>query len=341
MSTSDYDVDPSPIHHFGDFYFAYNAMLAGIEIGLFDLLAGAPATAEQIEQRLGLHPRLTGDFLDSLVAMGFLERDGEQYTSTSLSDHYLRSGSPTTIVRYLKGAQSRWQRLPEALKTGEPLVRVPTPGATMDNLREGKDDWRLFFAWADYLAELRNRWLAGEFDWSGITDLVDFGGGNGSAAAYIARENPHIHATVFDLPNAKVPFDERMAELDMTDKVSFHAGDFFVDPLPEADAVLLGGMLIDWSEDQRADMLRAVYDALRPGGLVLSGSHLIDDDRREHLASMTASLNIALVSQHGRVPRIGEGMSWLQRGGFLDVRAQPLGEFETLLIGRKPQGSSR
>ncbi|MEU8393798.1 methyltransferase [Nonomuraea sp. NPDC048892] len=334
MSFDD-SIDAGPILGLSHQYFAYTTALAAVELRLFDLLAGRTLSEAEIRAELGLHPRLTADFLDSLVAVGLLTRETGDYGNTRLSDHYLREQSPTNVIRYVKGAQFRWQNLLQALRSGEPLVTMKPAGATMDNLRQGKDDWRKFFAWADYLASARNVALARQVDWSGVVDFVDAGGGNGTAAAHVVRDNPHVRATVFDLPNAKPAFEEQMARLGTQGKVSFQTGDLFADPLPRADAVLFGGMLIDWSEEQRLAMLRSAYEALRPGGVVLAANHMLDDARSSNVASFMVSLNIMLVSKDGRVPLMEDCRSWLLQAGFARVEIRPLAQGESLIVGHK------
>ena len=58
-------------------FFASKALLSAVELGVFKTLGGGPMSGESLRQQLGLHPRSTADFLDSLVALGFLLREGD------------------------------------------------------------------------------------------------------------------------------------------------------------------------------------------------------------------------------------------------------------------------
>ncbi|MBP2323132.1 8-O-methyltransferase [Kibdelosporangium banguiense] len=324
------------IWRLGISFFGYHAMLTAAELNLFDLVHDKPATRDEITQSLDLHPRFTADFLDSLVAMGLLARTNELYTTTALSAEYFRTDSPTSIVRFFLGARRRWERLPEALKTGESQA-LRKPGSDMFTAaHRGAEAWRSLMSWFDYLGAMKNSQLAKDFDWSAVTDLVDAGGGSGTAAAHVVLENPHVRATVFDLPHAEPAFDARMAALGVNGQVTFRPGDFFTDRLPEADAILFSAVLHDWDTGQRDALLRNAFDALRPGGVVLVTNHMIDDDRRGKLSSLLVSINMMLVTPGGRGYTTGECQSWLRDAGFADTGVTQLGEFETLVTGRKP-----
>lgn len=69
--------DPSRIMQIGMGFFASRTLLSAAELGLFGTLAGGPLDGAALRARLGLHPRAAADFLDALVALGFLDRAGD------------------------------------------------------------------------------------------------------------------------------------------------------------------------------------------------------------------------------------------------------------------------
>jgi predicted transcriptional regulator len=80
-------------------FMASKVLFCAIELGVFTELAKGPLRAEEIQARLRVHRRSASDFLDTLVALGMLERNGELYSNSSETDFYLNK--PT-----LKG---KWQ----------------------------------------------------------------------------------------------------------------------------------------------------------------------------------------------------------------------------------------
>ena len=77
-STETGTVTPEKIMQVGLGFWASKALLSAVEMELFTELARGPEAFEPLSGRLGLHPRSARDFLDTLVALGFLERDGDR-----------------------------------------------------------------------------------------------------------------------------------------------------------------------------------------------------------------------------------------------------------------------
>src|SRR5204863_10028483 len=69
--------DPGHILEVGMGFWASKTLLSAVELELFTQLGSDGLGGEEIQQRLGLHPRATYDFLDALVARGFLQRAGD------------------------------------------------------------------------------------------------------------------------------------------------------------------------------------------------------------------------------------------------------------------------
>jgi hypothetical protein len=78
-------------------------LLSAVEMGLFSELARGPEYFDALSGRLGLHPRSARDFLDALVALGFLQRDGEQYSNTAETALFLDRRKPSYVGGILSG----------------------------------------------------------------------------------------------------------------------------------------------------------------------------------------------------------------------------------------------
>src|SRR3954453_8058488 len=132
-------LDPSHIMQVGMGFWPSKTVLSAVELELFTHLGDEAMSGEEIGEKLGLHPRAIYDFLDTLVALRFLERDGEgsdgRYRNTAESAAFLEKGSPTYIGGILEMANARlypfWGDLTEALKTGQPQNEIKHTGEAM------------------------------------------------------------------------------------------------------------------------------------------------------------------------------------------------------------------
>ena len=98
MAAQPPSITPERIWTLGFAYWGSKTLLSAVELGVFSALAAAPLDAEALRQRLGLHPRSARDFFDALVALGMLEREGEQSRNTPEADPDLDRAKPRAIA---------------------------------------------------------------------------------------------------------------------------------------------------------------------------------------------------------------------------------------------------
>src|SRR6185295_1586939 len=121
----------------------------------------------------------------------------------------------------------------------------------------------------------------------------------GSLAAEIARGHRHLAGIGFDLPSVEQHFARNTKRHGLADRVRFVAGDFFADPLPRADVIVLARVLHDWSVEERRRLIAKAAEAAAPGGAVIVMEMLIDDERRANISALLASLNMLLLTARG------------------------------------------
>ena len=126
---------PEKILQTGLAFWPSKTLLSAIEMGVFTELAHGPEPFETLCGRLGLHPRSARDFLDTLVALGFLTRSGDRYANTPETDLFLDRKKPSYVGGILEMANQRlypfWGHLTEALRTGQPQNEVKAGGPGM------------------------------------------------------------------------------------------------------------------------------------------------------------------------------------------------------------------
>ncbi|WP_282685760.1 MULTISPECIES: methyltransferase [unclassified Streptomyces] len=317
-------------------YFQAKALQSAVELRLFDTLAEKPLSAADLCARLGLDPGRARDFLDALVGLGVLGREEGVYANRPGVADFLVSGGPRylgeSIAQHSRLHYRAWGSLTQVL-TGQPA--------------EGQKDFRKDFQDLDNVRRLMghmdvfNSFVADELDhridWSRYSTFLDVGGARGNVAAHLARTHGHLTGGVFDLPAVKPLFEEHMAALGTTERVRFTSGDFFADPLPEADVVILGHVLHDWPADARGTLLERTYEAVRPGGLVVVYDAMLDDDR-EDPGSLLQSLNCSIMRNGGSEYTVAECRDYAQRAGFGFVSAERIESLtgDRLFIAEKP-----
>jgi hypothetical protein len=321
-------------------FMASKVLFSAIEFGLFTELAKESMDAAEIQKRCGLHPRGVRDFLDTLVALRMLERRGEIYSNTSETDFYLDRAKPTYIGHYIEIQSLRgyqlFDKVSEALRTGEP----------QNEIKSGDEDWvdamyrtperlRFFLRGMTGHSLPSAMAIARKFPWGKYRTFADVGTAEGCLPVQVAIAHPQLVGEGFDLPAVRPFFDEYIASFHLQDRVKFRVGDFFKEPLPAADVLVMGMILHDWSLDVKMALLKKAYDALPRGGALIVYDHLIDDERRKNVAGLLMSLIMLVETQGGFDYTGADCCKWMREAGFSETRVEQLTGIESMVVGIK------
>src|SRR3712207_5371997 len=219
------EVSPEPIMRVGMGFWASKTLLSAVEMDLFTHLAEDPQDLETLRARLGLHPRSARDFLDALVALGFLERTGGTYRNAPCADAFLDKGKPSYIGGMLEMANARlyglWGHLTEALRTGEPQNETKHGGATLfEQLCADPERLKQFAAGMTGTSRAVNLEIAKRFPWADVATFADIGTAQGDAAVQIALAHPHLTGYGFDLPPLAPVFEDYAHKNQVEDRKS-------------------------------------------------------------------------------------------------------------------------
>jgi 2-polyprenyl-3-methyl-5-hydroxy-6-metoxy-1,4-benzoquinol methylase len=326
-------LDPSHIMQVGMGFFASKTLLSAVELELFTKLAYQPMTGKEIAAALRLNQRAIPDFPDALVALKFLQREGDgpdaHYSNTPETAFFLDRNSPGYIGGILEMANARlyrfWADLTDALKTGNPQNETKHSGEPMfAKLYADQARLEQFMNAMSGISAGNFKEFARKFDFSKFKTLCDVGGATGQLSCMVAAANPHMSCTNFDLPKVVPIATRKIQEAGLNDRVTVVGGDFFADPLPQADVITMGMILHDWNLEKKKVLIRKAYDALPPGGAFVVIEALIDDARRENAFGLMMSLNM-LIEFGDAFDYSGSDFAvWCREAGFRDFEVIPL-----------------
>ena len=328
---------PDGIMQLGLGFWSAKTLLSAVELGLFTALAAGPASRDELQARLGLHARSAADFLDALVALGMLERQGSVYRNTPATDLYLDRTKSTYLGGVLEMANARlygfWGGLTEALRTGRPQNEAKHGGSFFAALYADPVRLEGFLKAMTGLSAPIAAAIAARFPWADHRTLIDIGTAQGGLPVTIASTHPHLTGGGFDLPVVEPIFARHVAAHGLADRLRFHPGDFLRDPLPSADVLVMGHILHDWDLDEKRAILAKAHAALPPGGALIVYDMMIDDERRRNAAGLLMSLNMLIETPGGFDYTGADCMGWLQEAGFRETRVEHLAGAYSMAVG--------
>jgi hypothetical protein len=329
MSTA--GLDPSHVVEVGTGFWPSKTLLSAVEFDLFSVLGAESMSGEEVGARLALHPRAVDDFLDALVALGFLEREGEgtngRYRNSAEAAAFLDKQSPTYVGGFLElcNAQiySVWGELTQALKTGKPQNEVKLK-PFFEEIYSDPAKLEQFMQAMAGLSRVDFDALAQRFDFGRYGTVCDVGGATGRLCTTLAGRYSHLRCTTYDQPVVAPIAQRSIAAAGLSERVTVASGDFFTDALPKADVITMSHILHDWNLDRKRQLISAAYDALPDGGAFIVVEHLIDDARRDNVFGLMMSLNMLIHFGDAFDFTGSDFAGWCRDAGFGDIEILPL-----------------
>lgn len=331
--TATLSLSPARIMEVGMGFWPAKVLLSAVELGLFTALGGTSMTGAELQRALGLSSRANPDFFDALVALAFLERDGDgpdaRYRNSVETGLFLDRNSPQFMGGFLEMANARlyrfWGDLTEGLRTGQPQNEIKHTGASMfAELYSKPERLEQFMDAMSGISAGNFQAFAEKFDFSGYRTMCDVGGATGQLSLFVARRHPHMRCTSADLPEATRIAAGKVAAAGLADRVATVAIDFFAEPLPKADVITMGMILHDWNLEKKRQLIRAAYDALPSGGAFVVIENLIDDARRTNAFGLMMSLNMLIEFGDAFDFTAADFIGWCREAGFRKFEVIPL-----------------
>jgi demethylspheroidene O-methyltransferase len=169
--------------------------------------------------------------------------------------------------------------------------------------------------------------------------LMDVGGGEGTFLIAAARRRPDLALVLFDLPAVADRAGEAFKAARLANRATAIGGDFTTDSLPKgADLISLVRVVHDHDDATVAQLLRKVFDALAPGGILLLAEPFAETTGAESVGTYFEFYLLAM--RQGRPRSQSELMTLLYAAGFGRVRpvatARPM--LAGLLVAQKSAG---
>lgn len=255
-----------------------------LDLGLTEMLGSdGSLTAQDICQKLALHPHRGWKFLRLLAWIGLLDEEGElrgaddtRYRLSKLSKRFFDPGGAGGY--FFRELVNYW-RYVAAVPFLDALRGLPLPDAPRwppDGLAAAEH----IETWMRVTADGAVKALIGSGTMEGVRQLLDVGGGDGTVGCLLTKQYPELDVLVFNLPASAYIARRTIAHAGCTEHVKVHEGDFLKDELPAgADCVLFNRVMADWSPDICSMLMQKSRRALAPGGRLVINEPLADRNR--------------------------------------------------------------
>ncbi len=250
----------------------------GVRLGLFAALAEEARSVAWLAQTLTCDQEMLERLLIALSTMGLTLHDEGQWRNSMAARLYLLPERPMFLGESIEQAAELW----DVYTHLERIVR--------DGLTDERRQWllaRVASGEAKHFKALHALAVAGQAQrlarlasaMGGRRTLLDVGGAPGTYSLALCQRFPALHATLLDSAEGCTAARALLAEAQGGERVAFQEGAWQSDKFGNGtwEALLLGQVLAG-SESHVLKLLMRAYEALRPGGLLLLHTFLLDND---------------------------------------------------------------
>jgi SAM-dependent methyltransferase len=304
------------------------ALGAAMELGLFWLLEARPRNETEIAARLGIPLSRCHYWLQLLRRAGLVEKGAEGYEPSSTArSAILEAYDQGTWALLAHEARERLpglSDLPVHLREPGSVWRAQglTPPMYVDQMGEDPDRARRFTRMLYELHQPLAKQLAGSLDLSGVTRLMDLGGGSGVISLALLRRYPNLTSVVVDIPNVCAAGREIAVGSPLEDRITFQAADLLSDDLPSGFDVVLECDVNAYSDE----LFDKVRDSLNPGGRFVLVDQFAPGLGVAPVARVHWALAGSLIDADFAFPTVAQIRDLLEEVGFLQISDKPLAE---------------
>lgn len=282
------------------------------ELGVADRIADEPVGIAELAAACGADPDGLDRVLRLLTTYGIFEWHVDGYRHTEASE-LLRSDHPMSMRPFaqmmgLPVFRATFDHLEHSVVTGSPAIGLVEDGGLWPYLEQHPREGRIFGQAMTAKAAADTAAVLGAYDFARFDTIADIGGGRGHLLRAVLDLVPTAEGILFDLPDVTESLDLSL------DRLAAWPGDFFVDPLPTADAYILMEVIHDWPDAEAGAILKAVRRAASPGARVLIIENVLDPahpDLRGH------TLDVIMLTVTGGRERTGHQLGHLlDESGF-------------------------
>ncbi|MFQ5751592.1 MAG: methyltransferase [bacterium] len=308
-------------------------VLTANRLELFSTLAGKKLSAEELAETLETEPRATGLLCNALTALGFLVKENNTFNNSPKGEEFLVQGRSYYIgdnLRHQATLWQRWSQLTEVIKTGRPL---PKQDVSDDQNKQQTREFTLAMA---NIGQLSARKVVEGLDMRGVKKIIDIGGGPGTYAMEMVKQNPAIQAIVFDQLDVVLIAEERIRQNGLSQQVATIAGDCFADDFGSGyDLAFLSNFIHIFGLEEIVILFKKVWSSLNTGGRMAIKDFFVNEDRSGPVFATQFALNMLLNTEKGNTYSFSEIQRAFDDAGFQWLNSFDVGQHSTVIVGEK------
>jgi O-methyltransferase domain/Dimerisation domain len=250
-------------------------------LGIADLLVEGPKSIPELARLTDTHERSLLRLMRALVKLAICtEASDGRFQLTEVGTH-LAANTERSLKAFvlLEGGmlRSSWSELLESIRSGKTAAELAGRTVQEHFAKMATTNRGLFDEAMVSLTRMAVPAVLSAYDFSGISKLMDVGGGLGELMVAILKQYPSMRGIIFDLPHCEKGAKKNISDARVADRCEFIAGSFFESVPTGADAVIMKSIIHDWNDERCVRILQNCRRVLGSGARLMLIDKLIPE----------------------------------------------------------------
>lgn len=300
-------------------YWESRILFVAVKFKIFNILHKR-RKALDVSNILKLNPSATNRFLNALVSLGLLQKEGNYYKNTVSAELYLVKGKDTYLgymIHHCENLWKYWEHLEESIKSGKPVAFKLSKNSSYKHRLK------------DYVYAMHNvglmvaKEITNYLNISHYKNILDLGGGSGAFSIVFTKNNPNLKATIFELEDV-LKYTKKFIQKTKTKRQIFTiSGNCLEDHLKEEeyDLILISNLIHIYEVLTNRKIIKEAYQSLAKSGRVIIHNLVLNNDKDIPKEAALFDLNMLLGTISGKVYAQVEVENWLKETGFKNIES--------------------
>ncbi|NJD22360.1 MAG: acetylserotonin O-methyltransferase [Melioribacter sp.] len=331
MNTQNNYLKPEEIRLLANSFQQSRILLTAVELNLFTVLDKHMMHSKEVAEKINADERATDRLMNALVALGFLRKVRGKFYNCENASQYLVKGKPEFMggLYHSLGLWNTWSSLTESVKAG-------TSASERKSSSSGISWSEAFIAAMHYRGVKEAKIISMMFELSEVKRMLDIGGGSAAFSMEFIKQNPNMHAVVFDLPHI-IPITKKYVDNEkLNNKIEFMEGNYLMDNFGNGyDLILLSAIVHINSFEENKLLIKKCFDSLNDKGQIVIKDWIMNEERTEPAGGAFFALNMLVGTERGDTYTESEMKDWLINAGIKKIERKNTSFGSSLMIGYK------
>lgn len=307
-------------------YQVSQAIYIAAKLEIADLLVDGPRTADDLASTVQAHAPSLYRLLRALSSIGiFRETEIGSFALTPMAEYLtsdIRDSSRIWAIMFNEVQYQAWGDMLTSIQTGEIAFDRLFGTSFFSYLADHPESNDTINQAMSTGSNRVGPALLEVYDFAPYETIVDIGGGNGLLLSTILAHYPDNRGILFEQPHVVADEATSRQLIDVAERCSAVAGDFFQDVPADGDIYILKQIIHDWDDERSERILRHCRRGITPSGrLLILDSVLAAANEPDPRKWMDLHM-LALLG--GRERTEAEFRALLERAGFDLLRVIPM-----------------